>query len=381
LPGRLSAEFRYLEIAVDQHSGRAPFSRICIALEDLLGPLGPGDFDARNDAITLLLRAADKTCDISLVRATARAQSRSERSSGSVELSAHSLFARAYVFGRYYWPERALPLLKSAQQLAEAQRNWELVHACRDGLGAVLKQLGRFEEASEQFRLSLALARRTLNQQAQIVTLINLGAVELDRGELEAATAYLEEAAQMDVRYPHWYNRVYRFYNQGEAAFEAGRIDDAEAAYEKALVHAVEMEERRVGMWACAALALCAKERGYYRALGSRCAQLRSIAAGRERVLHDRWMVEAAYAWDLSINHGKPDVAAANLWAAQREMRRRDVSHWLRLELEAVRIEEFLAGHVSEKRRLHLAELAGAYQAQGVVREALSGLAPSGHAV
>ncbi len=381
LPGRLSAEFRYLEIAVDQHSGRAPFSRICIALEDLLGPLGPGDFDARNDAITLLLRAADKTCDISLVRATARAQSRSERSSGSVELSAHSLFARAYLFARYYWPEHALPLLKSAQQLAEAQRNWELDHACRDGLGAVLKQLGRFEEACEEFRLSLALARRTLNPQAQITTLINLGAVELGRGELEAATAYLEEAAQMDVRYPQWYNRVYRFTNQGEAAFEAGRIDDAEAAYEKALVHAVEMEERRTGMCACAALALCAKERGDYRALAGRCEQLRSLAAGRERVLHDRWSVEAAYAWDLSINRGKPDVAAANLWAAQREMRRRDVSHWLRLELEAIRVEEYVHGQVAEEKRLRLCERARSFCAQGIMRGAQERLSASNSAI
>jgi tetratricopeptide (TPR) repeat protein len=331
--------------------------------------------------MTLLMRNADKTCDIALVRSTARALWRSGRTSASPGPSAHSLFARAYVFSRYYWPERAYPLLKEAQRKAEKEQNWELDHACREGLGVVLKQVGRFAESVEQFRLGLALARRTLNPQGQIATLVNLGAVELGRGEFEAAAAYLEEAAQMDVRYPHWFNRVYRFSNQGEAALERGRIDDAEAAYEKALLHAVEMDERRAGMMACGGLALCAKERGDYRALASRCEQLRSIATGRERVLHDRWKVEAAYAWDLSINHGKPDVAAANLWAAQREMRRRDVSHWLRLELEAIRVEEYIHGRVAEEKRLQLSERARSFCALGIMRGAQERLTASNSAI
>ena len=377
----LKAEFRYIQIAADHYCGRAPNSRICVALEELLGSRGPGDFASRDDALTLLLRTADKTCDVALMRATARRQWRTGRRSPGAEPSAHALFARAYVFAKYYWPERAYPLLQEAQRKAEREQNWELDHACREGLGVVLLQVGRFAESAEQFRYSLALAKRTLNPQAQVASLVNLAVVELARGDYEAAAAYLSEAEQLDNKYPHWYHRVYRFSNQGEVAFETGRFDEAAIKYEQALKRALEMDERRIAMCACAALALCAKERGDYGALATRCTELRTIIGDGDRVPHDRWKIAAAFAWDLCINQHKADAAAARLDRALHEMRRRDVDQWLRLELEAVRIEEFVAGHVSEKRRLHLAELAGAYQAQGVVREALSGLAPSGHAV
>jgi len=370
LPGRLRGEFRYLAIAVDQYSGRAPLPEICTSLANLLGPHGQGDFEGRDDATTLLIRAADKTCDVQLVRATARAQWRADRSAAEGSLSSHAMFARAYVFARYYWPARALPLLERAREKAEEERNWELDHACRDGLGIVLKQLGQFEEASQQFLLSLALARRTLNPQAQIATLVNLGVVELSRGEYAAAAGYLDEAARMDVRYPHWYHKVYRFSNQGEAAFEDGRLDVAEAAYKEAIERAVEIGERRIGMMASGGLALCAKERGDREALARRCERLRVIAGGREKVLHDRWMVEAAYAWDLCLNHGRPSDAAANLNAAVRELRRRDVSHWLRLELEAIKLEEYVSGSVAHERRQGLSSQAKAFGALGISRSA-----------
>ncbi len=144
LPARVAGEFRYLEIAADHHSGRAPLSGICRALEELLGPGGPGDFAHRSDAMTLLMRTADKTGAFGLVRATARAQRRAAASSPSGEPSAHALFASAYVFAKYYWPQRALPLLERARCRAEREQNWELEHSCRDGIGVVLKQLGRY---------------------------------------------------------------------------------------------------------------------------------------------------------------------------------------------------------------------------------------------
>ncbi|HTT68421.1 MAG TPA: AAA family ATPase, partial [Gemmatimonadales bacterium] len=147
LPARVVGEFRFLEIAADHHSGRAALSRICSALEELLGPQGPGDFAHRSDAMTLLMRTADKTGAFDLVRATARAQRRASATSNAGEPSAHALFASAYVFAKYYWPQRALPLLERARGKAEREQNWELEHACRDGIGVVLKQLGRFAES------------------------------------------------------------------------------------------------------------------------------------------------------------------------------------------------------------------------------------------
>ena len=381
LPSALSAEFRYVRIAADHYCGRTPLSQVCTALRELTGPHGPGSFASRNDAMTLLLRTADKTCDIGLVRSTARTLWRMDHTEPTTDISAHSLFARAYVFAKYYWPDRAYPLLKEAQRKAERDQNWELDHACREGLGVVLKQVGRFAESVEQFQYSLALARKTLNPQAQAASLVNLAVVEEARGAFETATAYLQEAEQLDALYPLWYHRVYRLSNQGELAFETGRIDDASIKYEEAFSRAVAMEERRIAMTACGGLALCAKERGDSRGLRAHCDRLRSIAVGHERVLHDRWKLVAAHAWDACINSGEPDIALTALTVALRELRRRDVDHWLRLELEAIRIEEFVCGAVNEGRRVQLAEAAQAFGARAIVTAAESELAPSSNAV
>ena len=376
----IKAEFRYIQIAADHYCGRAPLSQVCAALEDLLGPGGPGDFASRDDAMTLLLRTADKTCNIALVRATARRQWRSGSISSTDGPSAHSLFARAYVFAKYYWPERAYPLLQEAQRKAEKEQNWELDHACREGLGVVLKQVGRFAESIEQFRYSLALARRTLNPQAQVATLINLAVAEEARGEFETATSCLQEAEQLDSQYPHWYHRAYRFSNQAEIALETGQLEQAAARFQEALRHALEMDEQRIAMAACAGLALCAKERGDLRGLASWCEKLRSVAAGREAVVHDRWYVEAAYAWNSCINDGSTKAAVGRLESTLHELRRRDVDHWLRLELEAIRVEEFLSGGVSKDRRLQLIELGRFYCAHGIVRQSATELASDGAA-
>jgi len=378
LPDPLKAEFRYIQIAADHYCGRAPLSRICAALEELLGPGGPGAFASRGDAMTLLLRTADKTCDIALVRSTARAQWRSERGTGDSGPSAHALFARAYVFSKYYWPERAYPLLKEAQRKAEKEQNWELDHACREGLGVVLKQVGQFDKSIEQFRLSLALGKRTLNPQAQVATLINLAVVDEARGDYEAATSYLQEAEELDSQYPHWYHRVYRFANQAELALETGNPERARARYQEALQRALEMDERRMAMAACAGLALCAKEQHDARGLAAWCAELRSIASGKERALHDRWYVEAAHAWNSCLNIGDEESAVLRLESALRELRRRDVDHWLRLELEAIRVNEYLTSGMLEQRRARLLELARSYGAYGVIKQAVQGLLGNG---
>ena len=381
LADSLEAEFRFIQIAADQYCGRAPLSRICAELEDLLGPRGPGTFPSRADAMTLLMRNADKTCDVALVRSTARALWRSGHPSAGAEPSAHSLFARAYVFSKYYWPERAYPLLKEAQHKAEKEQNWELDHACREGLGVVLKQVGRFAESIEQFQYSLALGRRTLNPQAQEASLVNLAVVEEARGDFEAATSYLQEAEQLDSEYPNWYHKVYRLSNQAGLAFESGRLDDAASKYHNAMSRALEMDERRIAMTACAGLALCAKERGDAEGLRSCCNQLRSLAYGRDRVLHDRWKPVAACAWNMCLNEGMPDLAVTTLERALHELRRRDIDHWLRLELEAIRIEESILGAGQEARRMRLMETARKYGAHGIVNQAQPPLYASGRAV
>jgi DNA-binding SARP family transcriptional activator len=377
LEPRLRGEFRYLEIAVDQHSGRAPLSRICAALEELLGPCGHADFAHRADAMTLLMRTADKTGDFRLVRATARAQRRASVPPGAGRPSAHALFASAYVFAKYYWPQRALPLLEHARRMAETEQNWELEHACRDGLGIVLKQLGRYSESVHQIRYSLALARRTLSPQAQAASLVNLAVTEMALGDFEPAATHLEESAQIDAQYPRWALRVYRYYNQGELALELGKVDDASAAYRRALERAVEMDLWHVAVVCCGGLALCGMLSHSCHELASWCRQLRHVAEGREHTLCDRWPVEAALAWDSCINEDGSAAAMVRLAKATRELSRRDVDQWLRLSLESIRIAETMHGSLEVASRRKLAELGRRYCASAIVAETESRLCGS----
>ncbi len=367
LPADQAREFRYLEIAADHHSGRAPLSTICDALEALLGEDGPGDFAHRDDAMTLLMRTADKTGAFGVVRATARAQRRAAASSTTGEPSAHALFASAYVFAKYYWPHRALPLLERARLKAEHEQNWELEHACRDGIGVVLKQLGRFVESTEQIGYSLALARRTLNPQAQATSLVNLAVSEIALGEYEVAAVHLEESAHIDAQFPRWPHRVFRYYNQADVAAENGRLDEAAATFQKALSLALDMDVWQVAVICYGGLARCDREQGHSSEASTWCDKLRALAGGREAAVTDRWPLESALAWDACIRGNGPSSATARLERAIRELSRRDVDQWLRLRLEEVRIKESMKGQVDEAGRQEIADLGRLYKAAAIV--------------
>jgi DNA-binding SARP family transcriptional activator len=364
----LRHEFRYLEIAADQHSGRTSLVKTCKSLKALLGPLNDRQFPHRRDAMTLLMRTADKTGDVRLVRATARAQRAGSHQ--RTEPTSQALFAAAYVFAKYYWPERALPLLERARVKAELEQNWELECTCRDGLGAVLKQLGRFAESVVQTRQSLALARRTLNPQAQATSLVNVAVGQMAMGNYDEATAHLEESAQIDAQYPRWPGRAYRYDNQAELALETGRLEEATAGFEVALEYALSMGVWRVSVGASGGLAICAARSRDYSELSRCCQRLRSIAAGRAATMADRWRVEGAIAWDTAVNQADPNRATLTVQRATRELARRDVDQWLWLELESIRIQEFVTNSVASKRRRDLAALGRRYSAAGIVRQA-----------
>jgi len=367
LAPRLAAEFRYLEIAADHHSGRAPLSQICGALEGLLRSPGSADFPHRSDAMTLLMRTADKTGAFGLVRATARAQRRTRAASAPDGPSAHALFASAYVFAKYYWPQRALPLLERARAKAELEQNWELEHACRDGIGVVLKQLGRFIESIEQIRVSLALARRTLNPQAQATSLVNLAVSEIALGDFEVAATHLEESAHIDAQFPRWPHRVYRFYNQADLAVETGRVDEATAAFERALLIAQDMDVWQVAVISCGGLARCARLAGNVSESQRRCAEVRSLLETKEVALTDRWPVESALAWDALLRNEYHPYAAHRLKCVLRQLSRRDIDQWLRLKLEACRIGERYTGRTDEAEREAIRRLGRQYGAIAIV--------------
>jgi DNA-binding SARP family transcriptional activator len=372
VPARSGKEFRYMQIAAGQHSGELSVVASCRALQELLGSDGECDFPHRRDAMTLLMRTADRTGDAALVRATARAQRRAPVNCG--EPSAQALFAAAYVFTKYYSPARALPLLERARRCAEAEQNWELAHASRDGLGVCLKQLGRYSESIAHFSHNLAFARRTLNPQAVATSLVNIAVAEMAMGDYEHAAAHLEESAQIDALYPRWPGRPYRIDNQAELALEVDRFAEAASGFDMALQSALSMDLWRLSVAACAGLAICAVREGDFEALSNHALRLESLVGDRTGSMAERWKIEGALAWNDSVNRKEPERATARLERATRELSRRDVDHWLWLELEAIQLHEFLMGKAAISRRRELAALGRHYSAAGIVRQAENSL-------
>jgi len=368
-PPRIRGEFRYLEIAADHHTGRVSLSRVCAALEELLNDAGPGKFEHRDDAMTLLMRTADKVGAFGLVRAVARAQRRAASSLGP-DLSAHALFASAYVFAKYHSPKRALPLLERARCQAEREQNWELEHSCRDGIGVVLRQLGRFAESIQQIRYGLALARKTLNPQAEATSLVNIAVAQMAMGQFAAAAHQLEASAHIDAKFPRWPYRVYRYGNQGVLALLTNRTNEARDAFERGLELATSIGLGPIAANCCAGLGLCAFNEGDCRTLACRCARLDELTGARAWPFADRWMIEAARGWNTLINQHDPDLAFASLAVACKDLSHRDVDHWLRLQMEIIRMKERVAGQIDAHARSHLAGLAAHYEAGGVLAAA-----------
>jgi DNA-binding SARP family transcriptional activator/tetratricopeptide (TPR) repeat protein len=367
-PG-LAEEFRFLEIAADQHSGRAPLLGVQAALEELLASSGPA-FARLADARNLLMRTADKTGDHRVVRRVARELRHGDSGMAKPRRSAHSLFASAYVLAKYYWPDRALPLLEEASGLAQAEQDWELEHLCRNGMGAVAKQLGRYEDSLDYYGIALALDRKTLDPLAEATSLVNIAVSEMALGQFEAAVEHLLMSAEIDEKFPRWPFRVYRFHNHGVVQLLMGEIDRAQTEFVRARDLSVEMNLWPIAVLALAGNALCAQRRLDYPLLRELSANLKAALSGRPRVLHDRWMVEAAFAWNRAINAGDVAGTLADLEGVIPELRRRDVDGWLRLELETIRLREEAQGSRLQIHRNRLVSLAEQYSALAIASDA-----------
>ena len=369
LASGLAEEFRFLEIAADHHSGRAPLLRVQAALEALLAGSGPA-FARLADARNLLMRTADKTGDHRVVKRVARELRRRDGGAAGGRRSAHALFASAYVLAKYYWPERALPLLEKASSLAQAEQDWELEHLCRNGMGAVAKQLGRYADSLEYYGIALALDRKTLDPLAEATSLVNIAVSEMALGQFKAAVEHILMSADIDEKFPRWPFRVYRFHNHGVVRLLTGEIERARAEFTRARDLSVEMNLWPIAVLALGGNALCAQRRSDYPLLRELTADLKAALSGRSSVLHDRWMVEAAFAWNRAINGGDVAGALADVARVMPELRRRDIDGWLRLELEAIRLSEETRGFRLHADRDRVASLAETYSALAIASDA-----------
>jgi tetratricopeptide (TPR) repeat protein len=364
-------EFRYLGIAADHHAGRAPLLGVQTALEALLAETGPRfarDLDARN----LLMRTADKTGDHRVVKRVARELRRRSATPAGAPRSAHALFASAYVIAKYYWPERALPLLEEASRLAQEEQNWELEHLCHDGIGTILKHLGRYDESIAQIHCSVALARKTLNPLAEASSLNNIANAEMAKGSFDRAAQVMRESAKIEAHYPRWPLRLYRYYNRGILHLLTGEIGAAKADLQFSLEEALNIDLWPIALYACGALGLCAVRQVDFSALARRRQQAEQIAGQRLYAIPERWTVEATLAWDTAVNRGDLHQAVTMAERASREFRRRDVDNWLRLRLELIEIREKCDGSRLQAERARLAVHAAEHHALGVQRAALT---------
>jgi tetratricopeptide (TPR) repeat protein len=285
-------------------------------------------------------------------------------------LSAHALQASAYVAAKFSMPNRALPLLEAALLKAQADYNWGLEQLCRAGIGAVLRQLGRYRESIDQLRFALALARKTLDPSAEASRLMDMAIAEVALGNYEAAAAGYTQAAAVEKRSPTTVTRAYIASNRGELALLTGRISVAEECFHDAYDFSLLVELWPIQTTACAGLALCAQRTGKFSELVELSASLRTLIEGRETLQHDRWMLVAATTWSEVVQSSDAAAAIRNLEATCRELSRRDIDHWLCLELEAIRIKEYIDGCRATALRSRLAQLSTRYDARGILSAA-----------
>jgi hypothetical protein len=241
---------------------------------------------------------------------------------------------------------------------------------CRAGLGAVYRQLGRYRDSIHELQFGLALARKTLDPQAEASGLIDIAVSEMALGDYRAARSGFDEAAEIDERFPRWAIRAYRYGNSAELRLVTQDPARAFEEFKQSFDLAASAELWPMTVTACAGMALCAQRMGMLRELRRYASDLTLLRAGRETVQHDRWITEAALAWDAVLNQERPDDAVRSLESAARELSRRDTDHWLSLEMELIRVREIIAHTRKDEDRRRLAETARRYEAAGIVAQA-----------
>jgi DNA-binding SARP family transcriptional activator len=352
-----SIEFAFYEVASEYQAGLAGFEVTESRLIELLMQLTEGS-RCRREAQVLLLRIADKTGNFRTVRAVARQIRRSNA-------AAHGAFASAYVRLKYYWASSALPLMRTALQLARQEGEIELEQLARDGVGILLKQVGRYRESIDQFDLSLGLARKTMNPHAEVACLHNRAVSEMALGDWDKVRSTQAEAERIGAGFSRWAFNVLRRYNSGIMSLCEGSLDEALIEFQRAYAECVEAQYNGLAREAKAGEAIVFQRRGDLAGLRQSAIEIRALSTDLSVPL--TWIDTAALAHDISLNHGQPELAVATVDRRIRELSRRDVSHQLALRLERLILLR-QCGEPTEVERLDLLARAQQLGAVGIVR-------------
>ena len=345
----------YLETAAGVKSGALTMSAAQEALQQLLvSP--PLAFAFELDAQLLLIQVADKTGNVGLARSVAR-QLRATHGS----TSPHALFAAGYVFAKYYWPSRALPLFEEA--VRQSQRNGlvSLEQLARDCVGITLKMVGRFKDSYDHFERAHALARKTMDSVSVSRSLQNRAVTEISLGMLEVARQTLRETDGVNTS--GWGYAVYNDYNFGIIEYLEGNYQKATSHFQACQIGAQKGQNLLLAGDACAGRALSLLKAGRTEEMTRAMDEYHRIdqSGETERV---GWIRHAAKAWSCWIETGDAEKATGLIERASRQLARRDVASWLTLELECVWLRERSARAECPSARCDLIESANRYGAR-----------------
>ena len=365
----LRSDNDYYEIAAGYDSGALSPIAACAQLQSLLG-VAPREFSHKQAAQVLLVRVSDKAGNHSLAIAVARTMRHDDRPG---PLSYKSLFATAFVFSKYYWAKRAVDAFRKGLLGAQRARDYDYEQMCREGLGISLKQIGRLGESLEQYQYSLALARRLLKPQAEAMCLQNVAVTEMSLGNFQKAAARLEEAARFDALSPGWPLRVFRLYNRAILHLLEGDAARARDRFEESREVALLSGMTHLAMESCGGIALAAQRLGTPARLQTAVKELEALAATAGS-LHYNWVATAAKAWNTLLVENEATRAISLLQAEVRRLERRDVPHWLSLELELLRLRETVQGAADPDSRKRLLTACREHDARGIELAAVHAL-------
>lgn len=343
LPDVFADELTFIDAAAAAESGRASMHDIRHRLEHLLMKGTP--FPHRRTAAVLLVRVADKVGDYGLAQRTARQLRHGDPQN---QPDRHAVFAAGYCISKYRDPRRAIPLLERAIRMSQESNDWPLESLSRDGLGIALKQIGKFRDSIEQFNISLALAKRIMNPNAEARCLQNRVVSEMALGQTSQALATFDEADLL----PHesWAFRTFNSYNRAIVAFFAGNYGDAMSRFAGTADVARRHGMEYVVADSLAGASLSALRLGDRNVFASRAEAAIRIEDPMDRT-RQSWIIQSVAAWYRAIVRNDLTGAVEILDSCLKRTRRFDIAHWMSLSLERILLIEMVSGRRADQER------------------------------
>jgi len=176
----------------------------------------------------------------------------------------HNLGRIAILQGDY---ELAQTHFQQGLALLEAEGPSEMACRLLRGMGVALDYLGHFAEAREFYLKSLEISRQ-LDDHARLssTTLLNLGSLAVDLGEMEAAEGYLLEGLALARQAGYRENVIAILNSLGVVAASRGDLRKERALYEEALAVAREVGNRENMAFVLANLGALLRDQGEFEA-------------------------------------------------------------------------------------------------------------------